>query len=51
MPETSSSKTSAEGSLSDKTKKSKEEAEIEEREKMQVLVSNFTEEQLDRHSV
>merc|ERR1711860_303199 len=52
MPETSSSKTSAEGSsLSDKTKKSKEEAEIEEREKMQVLVSNFTEEQLDRYEM
>ena len=31
--------------------KSKREAEEEEREKMQVLVSNFTEEQLDRYEM
>ncbi|CAG0895198.1 unnamed protein product [Darwinula stevensoni] len=31
--------------------KSKREAEAEEREKMQVLVSNFTEEQLDRYEM
>ena len=31
--------------------KSKKEAEKEEREKMQFLVSNFTEEQLDRYAM
>ncbi|XP_044754284.1 transcription initiation factor TFIID subunit 11 [Coccinella septempunctata] len=34
-----------------KEKKSKRELEEEEREKMQVLVSNFTEEQLDRYEM
>ncbi|XP_045464237.1 transcription initiation factor TFIID subunit 11 [Harmonia axyridis] len=34
-----------------KEKKSKKEIEEEEREKMQVLVSNFTEEQLDRYEM
>ena len=42
---------SSTSSSNDKNKKSKEEAEIEEREKMQVLVSNFTEEQLDRYEM
>ena len=56
MPAGSSKASSgAEGSSTpssnDKNKKSKEEAEIEEREKMQVLVSNFTEEQLDRYEM
>ena len=54
MPAGSSKASSgAEGipSSNDKNKKSKEEAEIEEREKMQVLVSNFTEEQLDRYEM
>ena len=32
-------------------KKSKDEVEAEDREKMQVLVSNFTEEQLDRYEM
>ena len=35
----------------EKPKKSKEEIEAEEREKMQVLVSHFTEEQLDRYEM
>ncbi|XP_072944558.1 uncharacterized protein Taf11 [Epargyreus clarus] len=35
----------------DREKKSKKELEEEEREKMQVLVSNFTEEQLDRYEM
>merc|ERR1712099_148007 len=33
------------------TKKSRDEVEAEDREKMQVLVSNFTEEQLDRYEM
>merc|ERR1711944_168038 len=35
----------------EKKEKDKEEVEEEEREKMQVLVSNFTEEQLDRYEM
>ena len=35
----------------EKREKDKEELEEEEREKMQVLVSNFTEEQLDRYEM
>ena len=35
----------------EKPKKSKEEIEAEEREKMQVLVSHFTEDQLDRYEM
>ena len=50
MPSSSKTSTTEAGS-SDKNKKSKEEAEVEEREKMQVLVSNFTEEQLDRYEM
>merc|ERR1712001_78682 len=49
---TSDQNRSAPGSSSlEKAKKSKEEVEAEEREKMQVLVSNFTEEQLDRYEM
>ena len=47
----SSSKGQPSSSSSNTEKKSKEELEAEEREKMQVLVSNFTEEQLDRYEM
>ena len=55
MPSESNSPNQAKASTSDdlteKPKKSKEEIEAEEREKMQVLVSHFTEEQLDRYEM
>lgn len=49
MPSTSKGQPSS--SSSNTEKKSKEELEAEEREKMQVLVSNFTEDQLDRYEM
>ena len=54
MPSESSSQGEATPSTSgdaEKPKKSKEEIEAEEREKMQVLVSHFTEDQLDRYEM
>ena len=53
MPSGSSSpgSKSSDPKASDKPKRSKEEIEAEEREKMQVLVSNFTEDQLDRYEM
>ena len=54
MPSESSSQEQATPSTSgeaEKPKKSKEEIEAEEREKMQVLVSHFTEDQLDRYEM
>ncbi|KAF7273270.1 hypothetical protein GWI33_014017 [Rhynchophorus ferrugineus] len=55
MPEASNSNiTMSINNLSSKSKKdlrTKKEVEEEEREKMQVLVSNFTEEQLDRYEM
>ena len=54
MPSESASQEVATPSTSgdaEKPKKSKEEIEAEEREKMQVLVSHFTEDQLDRYEM
>ena len=47
MAQASSSKSSED----QQKQKSKDEIEAEEREKMQVLVSNFTEDQLDRYEM
>ena len=47
----SGSQSSTQNEKNEKPKKSREEIEAEEREKMQVLVSHFTEDQLDRYEM
>ncbi|XP_061388452.1 transcription initiation factor TFIID subunit 11-like [Musca vetustissima] len=49
--ENSDNRDDTDGNSQNKKQKSKKEMEEEEREKMQVLVSNFTEEQLDRYEM